>query len=177
MEIEGHDLTRFDLESGGHRIQRIPPTERSGRIHTSTVVVAIQSKETTEFEKYDKRSDSDFRYDWFSGSGAGGQHRNKKKNSCRVTHIPTGITKSAQTRDREASKKQALQDLIYTLDSIKETKNIQYFAQNKKQQTGTGERGDKIRTYRFQDDITTDHRTGKKASTAKIMKGHFELII
>jgi peptide chain release factor 1 len=139
-------------------------------------VVAVQSDNQAYDKRLDLREDSHFRLDWYSGSGAGGQNRNKKQNCARVTHIPTGIVKTAQTRDRENSKRLAYGSLYCTLDAIKRGEMNISGLQDKQQKTGSGERGDKIRTYRFQDDVCTDHRTGRKASTAKIMKGHFDVL-
>ena len=138
--------------------------------------MAVQSDNQTYDKRLDLREDSHFRLDWYSGSGAGGQNRNKKQNCARVTHIPTGIVKTAQTRDRENSKRLAYGALCANLDELKRGMSRDSSLQDKMSKTGSGERGDKIRTYRFQDDVCTDHRTGRKASTTKIMKGHFECV-
>lgn len=119
--------------------------------------------------------DSEFKIEWYSGTGAGGQHRNKHQNSCRITHLSTGQTTTAQCRSRQNSLEQAKKALLNILNSsiYKQHKNI--VAENRKEQVGSGMRGDKIRTYRFQDDIVIDHRTNKKYSVKKIMIGYFDL--
>ena len=89
----------LDNEPGGHRIQRVPPTERKGRVHTSTVTVAVLDPSIAQTAIQDR----DLRVEWYSGTGAGGQYRNKHQNSCRITHIPTGIQATAQCRSRENS--------------------------------------------------------------------------
>lgn len=157
-------------ECGGHRIQRIPPTERKGRVHTSTVTVSVleHSEARTEL------TEADLKVEWFSGTGAGGQHRNKTQNSCRLTHLPTGIVATASTRSRTNSYNQAFSSLKSLLTITNQ--NATQTAENaiRKQNVGSGMRGDKIRTYRFQDDVVTDHRTGKRAKVKDIMRGNFE---
>lgn len=162
----------LDNEAGGHRIQRIPPTERKGRVHTSTVTVAVinPAEQQMEFK------DSDFKIEWYSGTGAGGQHRNKHQNSCRITHITTGQIATAQCRSRQNSLDQAKSALLLTLKNSNIRQIKQELDADRKQQVGSGMRGDKIRTYRFQDDIVTDHRTGKKNSVKKVLNGYFDLM-
>lgn len=171
IELEGNNLTKLSQEAGGHRIQRVPPTERSGRVHTSTVTVAVLDKlekQTIEIK------DKDLQIDWFSGTGAGGQHRNKHQNSCRLTHVPSGITVVAQTRSRENSYKQALVDLAKRLTEIAQTEQHDRLSTLKRDQVGSGMRGDKIRTIRFQDDQANDHRTGKRIRAEDYMRGHMD---
>ena len=103
IEVEGKDLRQLDNEAGGHRIQRVPPTERKGRVHTSSVTVAVIDPSISTDTSYTQIDDSDFSVEWFSGTGKGGQHRNKKKNSCKMTHIPTGIMETRQGRKRESN--------------------------------------------------------------------------
>ncbi len=126
-------------------------------------------------QNLDKRSKLDFRLEWFSGSGAGGQHRNKHQNSARITHIPTGIVRTAQTRNRNNSERLAMEAIHEELDRLKHDQNGATVAQERRSQTGTGQRGDKIRTYRFQDNTATDHRSGKKVQTSRVMRGEFNL--
>lgn len=126
--------------------------------------------------EYTKISDNDFKIEWFSGTGKGGQRRNKVNTSCRLTHIPTGITESRQTRTRETSYSQAKNGILLKLKEIRAAEL--HFNTNKLKniQTGSGGRGDKIRTYRFKDGIVIDHNTGKSAKVNKIMKGNFQLL-
>lgn len=172
LEITGADLTNLSNESGGHRIQRIPPTERKGRVHTSTVTVAITDPSIQLFIINEK----DIRVEWYSGTGAGGQHRNKKMNSCRLTHIPTGIVSTAQCRSRESSYTEAFKSLKEKVESSINQDRIFFVSSDRKNQVGSGQRGDKIRTYRFQDDTVHDHLTLKSSSCSKILKGNFDLL-
>ena len=148
----------------------MPPTERKGRVHTSTVTVAVIDPTITKIEI----KDSDLRLEWFSGTGCGGQHKNKHQNSCRLTHIPTGITQTAQTRSRENSYKLAHTELVLLVGN---TMKAQYYDKTstiRKDQVGSGMRGDKIRTIRFQDNTVVDHITGKKMQADKFMKGFMD---
>ena len=172
--VEGTDLSGLDNECGGHRIQRIPPTERKGRVHTSTVTVAVI--DTNESQRAVTIPSIDLKVEWYSGTGAGGQHRNKHQNSCRITHIPTGLVSTAQTRSRQNSLNLALAEIQKQVDTIAERQYNSTIASTRKNQVGTGMRGDKIRTYRFQDDRVQDHVTGKIASTKKVLSGNFDLL-
>ena len=172
--VQGTDLSGLDNEPGGHRIQRVPPTERKGRVHTSTVTVAIVEAEGPA--KQQTIPESDLKIEWYSGTGAGGQHRNKHQNSCRITHIPTGTVATAQTRSRQNSLDMAMSDIKNRIDNLAKTCYNNSVASNRKQQVGSGMRGDKIRTYRFQDDVVKDHLTDKTASVKKVMAGNFDLL-
>lgn len=172
IEVVGKDLTDLEKEAGGHRIQRVPPTERKGRVHTSTVTVAVINPEIQEVQY----TDADFKIEWYSGTGAGGQHRNKHQNSCRITHKNSGIVATAQCRSRINSLEQAKTTLLNQLKSGDRNEQYTALAIDRKQQVGSGMRGDKIRTYRFQDDVVKDHNTDKTASVAKIMRGNFDLL-
>jgi peptide chain release factor 1 len=176
IEVEGKDLTALSAESGGHRIQRIPPTERKGRVHTSTVTVAVIDPTVKRNTLADRREESDFKVEWFSGTGAGGQHRNKHQNSCRLTHVPTGLEQISQTRSRASSQASAMSSMIAALDSLATTQHNIVVSKDRKEQVGSGMRGDKIRTYRFQDNTVTDHNTNKSAPCDKVMKGKFDLL-
>jgi peptide chain release factor 1 len=164
----------LDNEPGGHRIQRVPPTERKGRVHTSTVTVAVVDRMT------ENRSvtipQSDLKIEWYSGTGAGGQYRNKHQNSCRITHIPTNTVAKAECRSRTNSLNEAMASIQQRVDN--ETKRCynSIIASDRKSQVGSGMRGDKIRTYRFQDDQVQDHITGKRSSVKKVIAGNFDLL-
>jgi peptide chain release factor 1 len=121
-------------------------------------------------------ADADLKIEWYSGTGAGGQHRNKHQNSCRITHIPTGILATAQCRSRENSLAEARKTIEERLDNLVKTSYNNTIASDRKQQVGSGMRGDKIRTYRFQDDVVKDHNSDKTASVKKVMAGNFELL-
>lgn len=121
-------------------------------------------------------NERDFRVEWYSGTGCGGQHRNKHQNSCRITHIPTGMVATAQCRSRETSLLQAKQAILQKVNGHQQEAFSSSESADRKAQVGSGERGDKIRTYRFQDNITKDHRTGKTAPTGRVMDGHFDAL-
>jgi peptide chain release factor 1 len=136
------------------------------------VTVAIIDESTPKI----KVSDADLKIEWYSGTGAGGQHRNKHQNSCRITHIPTGIVATAQTRSRQNSLDQAKSTIFLEVDKLVKDLYNSNIASDRKTQVGSGMRGDKIRTYRFQDDRVLDHLTGKSASTKKVLAGNFNLL-
>jgi peptide chain release factor 1 len=163
----------FHNEAGGHRIQRVPPNEKRGRVHTSTVTCAVldQVRATTAF---DDRAEKDFSYRWFSGTGKGGQHRNKHQNCLELTHIPTGLSQIANGRSREANEREAMAKMICSLDCASKGQNSEKMNESRAGQIGSGMRGDKRRTYRFQDDSITDHVTGKTVSCKRFMRGDIE---
>lgn len=169
MTFQGEGVVFLLQESGGHRIQRVPPTERHGRVHTSTVTVAC----VLELSQTVTVQNNDFRVETFSGTGKGGQHRNKKMTSARVIH-KNGMVETRQGRSLIKNIEEAKAALT---SKIKNTANHQHASSlfnEKKEKMGSGERGDKIRTYRFSDDVTKDHRTNKTESTRKIMNGYFD---
>jgi peptide chain release factor 1 len=118
--------------------------------------------------------DRDLDVSWFSGTGPGGQHRNKSQNSCRLKHIPTGIVVTSQTRSRDNSYNSALSNLEKKLNELKGRQTRGMMATMKKEQVGSGMRSDKVRTYRFRDDAVKDHRTGKDATCTAVMSGRFD---
>lgn len=141
-------------------------------MHTSTVTVAIIDPNVPVVH-FDEK---DLKIEWYSGTGAGGQHRNKHQNSCRMIHIPTGQVATAQCRSRKNSYEEALNVLETRVVSCAQSKFEQFVSTNRKQQVGSGMRGDKIRTYRFQDDIVKDHRTEKTSSVKKVLAGNIDLL-
>lgn len=173
LEIDGPGVERLRHEAGGHRIQRVPPTERRGRVHTSTVTVAVvegsQQQQPLILE-------GDLRVEWYSGSGKGGQHRNKHQNSCRLTHIPTGVVRKAETRQRVTSYREALAELTRAVQTQAQEGQHQAANTLRQSQVGSGMRGDKRRTYRFQEDLVKDHVTNKKASCSRVLAGEFDLL-
>lgn len=120
--------------------------------------------------------DTDLKIEWYSGTGAGGQHRNKHQNSCRLTHIPTGKIVTAQCRSRQTSLENARSAMLKELSQIAYAKDHAAISIDRKQKVGSGMRGDKIRTYRFQDDVVKDHMTGKAGSVKQLLKGNFDLM-
>ena len=119
---------------------------------------------------------SDLKVEWYSGTGAGGQHRNKHQNSCRITHIPSGVIATAQCRNRQNSFSEAMSAIQERVDNSTNRQYNNSIASDRKQQVGSGMRGDKIRTYRFQDDTVKDHVSDKTASVKKVLAGNFDLL-
>jgi peptide chain release factor 1 len=117
---------------------------------------------------------ADVRLEWFSGTGKGGQHRNKHQNSCRAFHEPTGLSAKAECRSRQASETQAVAELERRVLAHYGEGLAGEEAQDRRAQVGSGMRGDKVRTYRLQDDAVTDHRTEKRASWRQIQRGEFD---
>lgn len=167
--ITGKSLKQLEQSAGGHRIQRVPPTEKRGRVHTSTVTVAvIDPEQTVTTVEY---PDSDFRVEWFRGTGAGGQHRNKHANSCRIIHIPTGTVESRQGRKRDSNYREAKIALEAKLTRQAQGEIDERTAKTRKKQVGSGMRADKVVTIRFQDNRVQHHGTGKSMKANKFMKG------
>lgn len=165
----------FHNESGGHRIQRVPSNEKRGRVHTSTVTCAVLEQARSQ-TVYDRRATDDYDYRWFSGTGCGGQHRNKHQNCLEITHIPTGIKQSAQSRSRASNERDCLSAIAVKLDEMRDGSGAEATNAIRAGLIGSGMRGDKRRTYRFQDDSIADHVTGRKTSCKKFMRGDIELL-
>ena len=157
--IEGEGAySRFKYESGVHRVQRVPDTETQGRIHTSTVTVAVLP-EADEVEL--EINPADLKIDTFRSSGAGGQHINKTSSAIRVTHIPTGTVVECQDeRSQFKNKDNALKILRARLFDEEQRKHDEAIASDRKSQVGTGDRSERIRTYNYPQGRVTDHRIG-----------------
>ncbi|MCV9964496.1 hypothetical protein OIU34_21635 [Pararhizobium sp. BT-229] len=123
-----------------------------------------------------QRAKTDFRVEWFSGSGAGGQHRNRHLNCSRIWHVPTGLKQERQGRSREANYRDAMSALVAMLDQRLRSGSKAVEDDVRRQQIGSGMRGDKRRTYRFQDDTVVDHVTGKSMQAKRAMKGGMYLL-
>lgn len=125
---------------------------------------------------YDQRSEDDFSFRWFSGTGAGGQHRNKHQNTLEITHLPSGLKQVAAGRKRETNITQGMADMLAKLDVASAEEGAQDTNRVRAAQIGSGMRGDKRRTIRFQDDRIADHVTGKSCKASAFMKGDIELL-
>ena len=150
--------SRLKYESGVHRVQRVPETESQGRIHTSTVTVAILPEdEDVEIEI----NPSDLQIDTYRAGGAGGQHVNKTESAIRITHIPTGVIVECQDeRSQHKNKDKAMKVLKSRIYDMMQQEKNKEIADNRKSQVGTGDRSERIRTYNYPQGRMTDHRIG-----------------
>jgi peptide chain release factor 1 len=166
----------FKYEAGVHRVQRVPVTEASGRIHTSTVTVAVMP----EVDEVDVHIDpKDLRIDTFCSSGAGGQSVNTTYSAVRITHIPTGVVVSCQDeRSQLKNSNKAMRTLRARIVEAEREKQEAEIAQHRKAQVGTGERSEKIRTYNFPQNRVTDHRVGVTLHKLElVMEGDLDDIV
>ena len=171
-----HAFRHFKFESGIHRVQRVPETEASGRIHTSAVTVAV----LPEAEEVDIQiNPADLRIETFRSSGPGGQHVNKTDSAVRMIHIPTGLVVSCQDeKSQHKNKTKALRILRSRLLEKKRREQDEEIQQTRRQQVGSGDRSGKIRTYNFPDRRITDHRIALTLHNLDdILNGHLEDLI
>lgn len=169
-----YDMLKF--ESGTHRVQRVPDTEASGRIHTSAATVAV----LPEAEEVDVEvKPEDIRIDVFRAGGKGGQGVNRTDSAVRLTHIPSGMVVTCQDeRSQLKNKAKALRVLRARLFDMRKTAHDKKISQSRKEQVGSGDRSEKIRTYNFPDRRVTDHRIGFTAhNLEEILEGELDEII
>jgi peptide chain release factor 1 len=176
--VEGRGAySRLKYESGTHCVKRVPATESQGRIHTSTATVAVLP-EMDEIEDI-AINPADLRIDTFRASGAGGQHVNKTDSAIRITHLPSGMVVECQDeRSQHKNRARAMSLLKARLLDAERARQSQAQAQERRLQVGTGDRSQRIRTYRYKDNLVTDHRIGLELhDLPQIMQGQLDELI
>jgi peptide chain release factor 1 len=171
----GNVMSKMKYEAGVHRVQRIPNTEKQGRIHTSTASVAVLQKPKNAQIKINPQ---DLKIDFYRSSGKGGQNVNRRETAVRITHLPTGLVVTSQTqRNQLQNKENAMAILEARLLEKKEQEVSGEFGEKRRTQIGKAKRAEKIRTYNFPQDRLTDHRLKKSwHNIEKIMAGDLEQI-
>ncbi|MDP9248906.1 MAG: PCRF domain-containing protein [bacterium] len=177
FEIKGKDVYRkMRYETGVHRVQRVPATEKNGRVHTSTASVAVLPiKKKINFIV----NPAEFEMEYSRSGGKGGQNVNKVETAVRIIHKPTGLdVRSTNERSQLANREKAMQILLAKLEQLEEEKEAKKYAGQRSEQIGTADRSEKIRTYNFPQDRITDHRIKKSwHNLPKIMEGDIVEII
>jgi len=173
---DGDVFSKMKWEGGVHRVQRIPETEKSGRIHTSTASVAVLPKPKKAEIKINPQN---LKIDFYGASGPGGQYVQKRHTAVRITHWPSGVVVTSQTeRNQLQNKENAMSILEAKLLEKKELEESTKISGKRKAQIGMAKRAEKIRTYNFPQDRITDHRIGKKwHNIAEIMAGRLDKVI
>lgn len=165
----------FALEPGGHRWQRVPPNERHGRRHTSTVTVAVMPMPADRDVESVGFQPDEIAWTATRGSGAGGQHRNVTDSAIDMIHMPTGITVHIESeRSQHQNRRLALRVLAARVNDAARKNRDSRDRSERRRQVGTGMRGDKVRTVRMQDGRVIDHRTGKRTTLVRYLAGHIE---
>lgn len=167
---------KFKYESGVHRVQRVPETESQGRVHTSTITVAVLPEvEELDFEI----NTNDLRIDTFRSGGAGGQHVNTTDSAVRITHLPTNIVVQCQNERSQIKNRETAMHMLYSkLSDYYQTQKDAAYAENRRTQVGTGDRSERIRTYNYPQGRLTDHRINYTAyNLPQILDGDLEELI
>ncbi|MEC7583976.1 MAG: peptide chain release factor 1 [Planctomycetota bacterium] len=174
--MRGEDVFHFmQFESGGHRVQRVPDTEAKGRVHTSAATVAVLP-EVADVEVHVE--EKDLRVDTYRSSGAGGQHVNKTDSAVRITHIPTGVVVACQDeRSQHKNRARAMKMLRARLYEAQQRAQQEARAAHRKDQVGSGDRSERVRTYNFPQDRLTDHRLQRNFSLTQIMEGRLDPVV
>ena len=161
----------FEKESGGHRWQRVPPSEKRGRVHTSTVTVVVLPEPKAIEVKIDER---DLSWSYFRGSGNGGQKKNKTSSAVRLVHEPSGIAIRVESERSQLQNKEAALAMLRARIYAAERSQLRTQRwQERKRQAGTGMRGDKVRTVQCQNGQVTDHVQGWRVSLKKYRRGDY----
>lgn len=173
LEVAGRDAAKlFAGEAGGHRWQRVPVNDKRGRRHTSTVTVAVLPLID------DPRSvihDSEIEWQATRGSGPGGQHRNKTASAVQMRHKPTGITVRIETSRSQSHNRETARRILEArvAEQVLDKTNA-VLSKSRRDQIGSGMRGDKVRTIRLQDGVVVDHRTGRRTTTTRYLRGDLD---
>lgn len=174
FEVKGEGAyEQLKYEAGVHRVQRVPETEKSNRLHTSTATVAVLNQ--TEAKEIEIKP-ADLRYDFYKASGKGGQNVNKRQTAIRITHLPTGLVVSSQgQRNLEQNRQTALAMLKAKLEAKEHSRTARQVIEARRGQIGQAERAEKIRTYNFPQNRITDHRIQKSFhNLERIMEGKLD---
>jgi peptide chain release factor 1 len=165
----------FAHESGGHRFQRVSPTEKRGRVHTSTITVAVLPCETNSSAA--RLSEKDLEWSVCRSGGSGGQHVNKTNTAVQLKHIPTGMMVRVESRSQYQNKQLALDILYAKLNANKKIAEKSSRDLMRRGLVGSGQRGDKIRTIAIQHDSVHDHLTNKRCSYKRYARGDFDWLL
>jgi peptide chain release factor 1 len=177
FELSGSDVfSKMKYEGGVHRVQRIPKTEKKGRIHTSTATVAVLPKPK---KAQIQLKPEEIRVDFFRASGPGGQYVNKRETAVRITHLPTGLVASSQAeRNQLQNRENAMAILAAKILERKERKELEKLGEKRRSQIKGAERSEKIRTYNFPQNRITDHRAKKSWHNLEdVIEGNLGLVI